>query len=870
MFGRNWKQWWYLQLECLPIVRVVRSRCDGSDGSHARRDRREKKKKTWEQVEDFTGQVAHYDDGVGTQENKLIRAISGGMGVGLRKNVVQLYAALLHQYEPGDRIFLFGFSRGAFTVRVFANLLFQCGIADAFEREDNDDRDSDYEDRPRHNLKTPNEINALAEMAVAHYEKRVFCDPFKGADPIEENDVDKDKGDGSPNWFRRKYGLQSTLNVQGERGWFSLHFVGVWDTVEAYGLPIDELSDAFTWLFPLRFIQQGPFRENDLHPLIDNAYHAVAIDDERHSFHPKMWIESEPLDIAARPLEIESESSDPVPPKLESESGKHPMESGKSQSGKSKVIYGCLGDTYSEGIRKVERNPNQKVEQVWFAGMHSNVGGGYPKDQLAHVSLNWMIEKAEDCGLRFEELAKTRCKDADDANGKMYDSRSGFSVVYRYRPRNLTVLCADGGLQKPMIHSSVLQRIHRHTEDYAPTGIPQQYDIVYPQPNKYEEPDGNNSTLNVIRDVDADRPEIADPFEETEPGERAEIQQVLVDFLIWQRRVLYVVFIVGLLTLIATASIVAASPSDQFDIEDRGWGSVSRFVYFLAAPVVEIVVWAVPAYLEPGVVGLGRHPVLLVGFAVVALLVLMGSRVLKSKIVQKSNEAWAKGFGKPEYEPWDLWAHLKKVVKLLGTLILIKRANEFRQNPTINRTANWFQRSLLPRLLLAGVVCAILFTLWNWFAPPITDFMYRSEVTERLPEAKADVPFNFDTKHPFAATPVMIESGQIYSIEVSEDGDWKDKDIPADAGGVDKPSHVQNLIGFTKRVSDQPWFKVMASVGPREGELIPIGKKKTFMAKTSGRLYLFVNDAYGFYGNNEGTAKVTVTKFAGDTPEKSN
>lgn len=81
----------------------------------------------------------------------------------------------------------------------------------------------------------------------------------------------------------------------------------------------------------------------------------------------------------------------------------------------------------------------------------------------------------------------------------------------------------------------------------------------------------------------------------------------------------------------------------------------------------------------------------------------------------------------------------------------------------------------------------------------------------------------------------MIESGQIYSIEVTEDGDWKDKDLPADADGVNNPSDVQNLMSFTKRVSNQPWFKVIASVGPSEGELIPIGKKKTFMAKTSGQ-----------------------------------
>ncbi len=213
-------------------------------------------------------QVTFYEDGVGTQENSAIRSISGGTGIGIERNVTQLYAFLLQQYVPGDQIAIFGFSRGAFTARVLANLLFVCGIADA--------RNADGQQ------KLPHEIDKLAKQAVAAYKKRSFCNPHQGA----------------PATFREQFGRRDALNVDGKPGWFKLHFVGVWDTVEAYGLPVDELADALTdtfgW-FPLRFQEEGRVCENDLHPLIDNAYHAIAIDDERHGFHPKMWIENRPF-----------------------------------------------------------------------------------------------------------------------------------------------------------------------------------------------------------------------------------------------------------------------------------------------------------------------------------------------------------------------------------------------------------------------------------------------------------------------------------------------------------------------------------------------------------------------------------------------
>ena len=73
-------------------------------------------------------QVALYDDGVGTEDFKPLKIFAGATGYGLSRNVKQLYKELVRIYDPGDRIFLFGFSRGAFTVRTLIGLIAACGI----------------------------------------------------------------------------------------------------------------------------------------------------------------------------------------------------------------------------------------------------------------------------------------------------------------------------------------------------------------------------------------------------------------------------------------------------------------------------------------------------------------------------------------------------------------------------------------------------------------------------------------------------------------------------------------------------------------------------------------------------------------------
>ena len=77
---------------------------------------------------------------------------------------------------------------------------------------------------------------------------------------------------------------------------------------------------------------------------------------------------------------------------------------------------------------------------MWFAGVHSNVGGGYPDDSLANVSLSWMLAEAEAADLTFKKTPKAdpdaliSTDSAKDKDGRLYDSRSGLGGYYRYSP----------------------------------------------------------------------------------------------------------------------------------------------------------------------------------------------------------------------------------------------------------------------------------------------------------------------------------------------------------------------------------------------------------------------------------------------------
>ena len=316
-------------------------------------------------------QITYYDDGVGTSSLKLLRLLGGAFGWGFSRNVRQAYEFLAMNYEAGDKVFLFGFSRGAFTVRSLAGVVGHCGLVK----------------RNRLTGKSYRQRKRLLKKIISRYRET------RNEPCVRYQKVD-------------------------------IHFIGVWDTVDAVGAPFDELKRLIGFvsrhLLRKRLWQ---FRDQKLGKHVRNAYQALSLDDERKTFHPLVW-----------------ERHNSPPSKECSPSNEEYSTSNEEQ---------------------------QHIEQVWFAGVHSNVGGSYPKDSMSLVSLDWMMGAAEKCGLQFIAGQHADHRKNADVHGKMYDSRTGFGMFYRPMLREI---------EWGAIHHSVLERIKRCTDNYAPKiireGIP--------------------------------------------------------------------------------------------------------------------------------------------------------------------------------------------------------------------------------------------------------------------------------------------------------------------------------------------------------------------------------------------------------------
>ena len=378
-------------------------------------------------------QRTFYDDGVGTDTLRWARALGGAFGWGLSRNLRQLYTFLVMNYEKGDQVFLFGFSRGAFTVRSLAGMICRCGLLD---------REA-FLDLP------PGERErALARTLRAYRSATVMPAPSEG-----------ETAEARAHAVRRALAID---DLPFRDACIPIHFIGVWDTVDAVGLPFDDVK-VVDWIWRRLFKRRlWGFHDRTLSAQVHHAYHALALDDERRTFHPNVWDhENAPADPGA----------------------------GVERARPSGVTSGAPA--------------TRAIEQVWFAGVHSNFGGGYAKDSLSLVSLDWMMGKAERHGLRLVSGRRQEYRDASDAQGRLYDSRTGVGVFYRYAARNLYERPADpppddaglltllrytvlksirpetAAMPTPHIHASVFERIARGTDDYAPKVIRERHEIAW-------------------------------------------------------------------------------------------------------------------------------------------------------------------------------------------------------------------------------------------------------------------------------------------------------------------------------------------------------------------------------------------------------
>jgi uncharacterized protein (DUF2235 family) len=298
---------------------------------------------------DGTMQLLYYDTGIGSEGGLLKRVYDGATGSGISENILQAYRYIIKNYEPGDELFLFGFSRGAYTVRSLSGLIRNSGILK-----------TEYLD------KMQRAYNIYRSRKLEYQPRELEATLFRKTFAVEESTIIK--------------------------------FIGVWDTVGALGNPLF-LNGILS--------RKNQFHDTELSSKISYAYHALAIDEKRKNFKASLW---------------------------------------HQQSGKK----------------------NQVLEQVWFAGVHSDVGGGYSEDQcsLSDITLKWMVEKAVHCGLKFD----FKIEKENDENVDKHKSYKGF---YRLIPSLLRPIDepeTDKGPTNEFIHKTVIYK-YKNNISYRPKNL---------------------------------------------------------------------------------------------------------------------------------------------------------------------------------------------------------------------------------------------------------------------------------------------------------------------------------------------------------------------------------------------------------------
>ena len=180
-------------------------------------------------------QIRFYGQGVGTRFELRDKLLGGGMGFGIDRSIQDAYKFIMWSYEPGDELYLLGFSRGAYTVRSLAGLIRNCGIM------------------------KPEFLDFVEEAYHLYRDRTELTHP--------ESDLMKS--------FKKSYGKEDETVIK---------FLGVWDTVGSLGIPIPWFS---WWNLKYRF------HDVKLSGQIKYAYHALAVDERRKFFAPAIWEVSE-------------------------------------------------------------------------------------------------------------------------------------------------------------------------------------------------------------------------------------------------------------------------------------------------------------------------------------------------------------------------------------------------------------------------------------------------------------------------------------------------------------------------------------------------------------------------------------------------
>ena len=769
-------------------------------------------------------QVAFYDNGVGTSRFTPMAILGLAFGLGLARNVKQIYGFVCRSYEPGDEIYGFGFSRGAFTMRVAAAFIANEGII-------NKSRVKDERDMERF-------INAAYRKYRREHFTPSFLSRFLG--PLRDGGIwlyeslrGLERYDPGKNIGYQQTPTEDRL----------IEFIGVWDTVDAYGFPIDEMTRAWDMVvWPLSA------KDRDLSPRIGRACHALALDERRVAFEPMLWNESK--------------------------------------------------------LTKQSNIQGECISQVWFSGVHANVGGGYPDDSLAHVSLDWMLEQSESIhrgnnlpptGLTFNVDMRKAIRDAARADGPLYNNRSGAGNLYRYGPRNIEQLCSaqNPGLanwlksklgrlvprfvepllnrtvalnkihlnkvkiDRVKVHHTVFSRIRQTGTAYAPINLPARYAVV----------DSNGDINDVRQSSTTPMPETPQQADERRANQRLVWNKVL------GRKLLYATSIAALIGFIFYPYIAESNGLGQESLLSRYLmpllGTFSAFVN-----EIPLLVGKIPGlgFAESWAQKYQPFPFVFILSILFIAGLLMWSRHLRSLIRSQMLQNWrhvTKSNQPAPKRPNALSVALAKLLDSSGYSTLSRV-------PRMTIEAFFV---LVFLFLVAALGSRTFYTLYD-AAGGVCE---AGAETNKFGEVIA-----FNPKNACFNTGLMLQAGKHYEITFTVNN-WMDKTIPADVKGWcedwcgenKEPPWYLSLFVPVRRHLLTDWYQPVARIDnqlleryPLEPEKPEQGKEQKVMmteitARRTGLLYLYVNDAVllapavwkEFYSNNEGRADVIVTEL---------
>jgi uncharacterized protein (DUF2235 family) len=776
-------------------------------------------------LSDENKQVAYYDDGVGTSSFKWWAAFTGVFGIGLKRNVLDIYCFACRNYKDGDRFFGFGFSRGSYTMRVVAGLIARIGLA-----------------RYEHN-----EDELRKKAIVAYREYRRFATAKSPAS----------------SYLNRLRALRDyfSRNLMGKPAFEQVKFIpvekieflGLWDTVDAYGGPIDEIVRAIDyWYWPLSMPDRFMNRK------IQRACHALSLEDERDAFKPVLWDERYVKNRAGRLVPMDQDWTSPAadPP-----------------------------------LPAIDR---ERLSQVWFVGVHCDVGGGYPQDGLSYFTLDWMIDRAKVYGLRLLDEQTDWLKSLINRFDKLNDSRHGVAAYYRYKPRKLADIYAlpsyrlsisedrqnikriwkgipdpetdvreaagvPAGVPllprpTPKIHDAVFERVDACIDGYVPIVIPESYRVT----------DASGNIANNPRET----PQQAKA--------RAYWQEHVWD-MVWKRRVTYFTTMFGILFLACLPIIQYVHP---------GYGAGSPFAFLI--PVVDAVAAFLPNLVKPWLDAFKDAPErLFLGALAVGLLSWYGSW-FQSRIRDLMRKIWNNPTTAAPAPSGGIYA--------------LRTSGPYKACYYV--LTHWLLPSLFAFVILVILValayCAMAaVSRVSFLAFDVSG--YACTASPGLKQVEGPETRSFETSKLCTATGLKVLKGQTYNVSLLLTDGWEDgfnpkkgKGIETDPNGFgwDKMTWSMTLGLPLRRLLSSNWFATIVRIGDTGfGEMVlpfkpadqlidkcdkpdfmsgkcPVQQPRytaTFKAAKDGEVFVYVNDSvvlwpgfHWFYDNNKGKAELTI------------